>query len=86
MQLVFKSPQCYVCRIHKIYTMGRREDKCLCTLSNLACWAIVLFVSYSWVILLICKSYNTGKFLMNDKPGKKSLRGNDCSYFLHSVR
>lgn len=32
-----------------------RKDKCSCIWSNRACWAIVLFMSYSWVILFISK-------------------------------
>lgn len=29
---------------------------------------------------------NTGKFLMNDKAGGKSIRGNECNYFIQSLR
>lgn len=67
-----------------------RKDKWLCILSNLARWAIILFMSYSWVILFIFKWKKSPiaqiSFLQMMALEKKSVRGNDCNYFIHSVR
>lgn len=51
---------------------GGRRDKCFCLLSNLASWAITLFVSCSWVAPFVCKGKRSAK-LMNDGSGKQNL-------------